>query len=127
MNYGFEKTIELSVEDAENKMTGELKQEGFGLVSRINMKEKFRDKLGIEYKDYLILGYCNPQAAFEAVEVEENIGLLLPCNIAIYSSGNKTVISVIRPTVAMSVVENPSLEPAAEKIERRLKAALERV
>jgi len=127
MNYGFEKTIELSVEDAENKMTGELKQEGFGLVSRINMKEKFRDKLGIEYKDYLILGYCNPQAAFEAVEVEENIGLLLPCNIAIYSSGNKTVISVIRPTVAMSVVENPSLEPAAEKIERRLKAALDRV
>lgn len=127
MNYGFEKTVSLSVPDAEDKMTSELKKEGFGLVSRINMKEKFKEKLGIEYRDYLILGYCNPSAAYDAVQVEDNIGLLLPCNVTIYSAENKTVISVIRPTIAMSVVSNSKLEPAAETIETKLKAALDRV
>ena len=127
INYGFEITVDLTVCDAENKITAEMKKEGFGLVSRINMKEKFKEKLGIDYRKYLILGFCNPRAAYEAVEVEDNIGLLLPCNITVYEKGGETVISAIRPTVAMSVVDNPELKPAALNIEEKLKAAIERI
>lgn len=127
MNYGFEIKLSCSVGEAEEKIREELKKEGFGQVSRINMQEKFKEKLGIEYREYIILGFCNPPAAYEAVEAESNIGLLLPCNVAVYSSGEQTVVSVIRPTVAMSVVRNDSLKSAAEQIETRLKAAVDRL
>ncbi len=126
-DYGFEKTVELSVDDAEERLTAELKKEGFGLVSRINMKAKFKEKLDIDYTEYRILGFCNPQAAYEAVELEDNIGLLLPCNAAVYEKDQKTHIALIRPVVAMSVVDNPALAPAAEKIESSLKKAIEKV
>lgn len=127
LKYGFEITVDMSVEDAEDKISSELKKEGFGLISRINMKEKFKEKLGLEFRKYLILGFCNPSAAYEAVNSEINIGLLLPCNVAVFSDGGKTCISVIKPTVAMSIVDNPALVPAARNIEEKLKAAIDRI
>lgn len=127
MNYGFEKNVKLSVEEAENRLEAEMKNEGFGLVSRINMKEKFKEKLGVDFEEYLILGFCNPPIAYEAVQAEENIGLLLPCNAAVYSKKGKTCVSLIKPTVAMSVVDNKALIPAARQIEEKLKRALDRI
>ena len=127
MNYGFETTVGLSVDDAEDKICSELKKEGFGLVSRINMKEKFKEKLNIDYHSYIIMGFCNPSLAYEAVEVEENIGLLLPCNVIVFEKEGKTKITFIKPSVAMSMVENQELGKMADKIEKRLKIALENI
>lgn len=126
-DYGFEKSVDLSVDDAEERLTAELKKEGFGLISRINMKDKFKEKLDIDYTDYRILGFCNPRAAHEAIELEDNIGLLLPCNAVVYEKEGKTHMALIKPVVAMSVVDNPALVPAAENIEISLKKAIERV
>jgi len=127
LNYGFERTVNTSVSDAEDKITAELKNEGFGLVSRINMKEKFKAKLDIDYSEYLILGFCNPPMAHEAVEAEENIGLLLPCNVVVYEKAGRTNVTVIKPSVAMSMVENKELGSMAMAIEKKLEAAVGRI
>ena len=127
ITYGFEKAVDLNFEEAEKQITAEMKKEGFGIVSKVNMKDKFKEKLNIDYKNYIILGFCNPPSAHEAVESEENIGLLLPCNVVVYDKDNKTNISVIKPSVAMSMVDNPGLGAMAMKIGEKLKSALERV
>ncbi|MDA3810275.1 MAG: DUF302 domain-containing protein [Spirochaetaceae bacterium] len=125
--YGIEVTLNLSVEKAEDKISSELKKEGFGLVSRINMKDKFKEKLDVDYRKYLILGFCNPSMAYEAIEVEDNIGLLLPCNVVVYEKDDKTNVAVIKPSVAMSMVDNPSLVSMAKKIEETLEKAVGRL
>jgi uncharacterized protein (DUF302 family) len=127
LNYGFERTVRLNVADAENRITHELKKEGFGLVTRINMKQKFKDKLNIDYNEYIILGFCNPSMAHDAVEAEDNIGLLLPCNVVVYEKEGRTNVTVIKPTLAMSMVENQKLIPMALKIEKKLEAAAARL
>jgi len=98
-----------------------LKKEGFGVLTRIDIKDKFMEKLGIEFKRYEILGACHPESAYEAISAEENIGLMLPCNVIVYEKGDHCVVSIIKPSVAMSMIDNTELENIAEKIENRLK------
>ena len=105
----------------------ELKKEGFGILTEIDVRAKFKEKLGIEFRNYVILGACNPPNAHKAILAEENIGLMLPCNVIVYEKGDKTVISMIKPTVAMQVVGNPQLEPIGRFIETKLKAAFDAV
>ena len=121
INYGFTKEIEASLEEAITKVTNELKKEGFGILTQIDVAEKFKEKLGIDFEKYIILGACNPPSAHEAILVEENIGLMLPCNVAIYKRRNKTVVSIIKPTVAMKMIGNSELEHIASAIEKKLK------
>lgn len=117
-DYGFIKEVDISVADAEEKIREELSKVGFGIVSKIDMSEKFKEKLGKDFPPYLILGACNPPHAFEAVMAEENIGLLLPCNVIVReNSEGKTVIGFIKPTVAMNMVENDQLGQKAKDIE----------
>jgi uncharacterized protein (DUF302 family) len=118
--YGFTKEIDASFEEAITKVTNELKKEGFGILTQIDVAEKFKEKLGIDFGKYIILGACNPPSAHEAILVEENIGLMLPCNVAIYKRRNKTVVSIIKPTVAMKMIGNPELEHIASAIEKKL-------
>lgn len=118
MEYGFIKEVLISVEEAEIRVKEELQKIGFGIVSRIDMAEKFKEKLNIEFTKYIILGACNPPHALEAVKAEENIGLLLPCNIIIRENKEgKTVVGFIKPTVAMSMVDNEKLGEKAQDIE----------
>jgi len=120
INYGFTKEIDASFEDTLDKVSNELEKEGFGILTKINIAEKFKEKLGIDFKKYIILGACNPPSAHKAILAEENIGLMLPCNVVIYERQNKTVVSIIKPKVAMEMIGNVELEQIAFTIEQKL-------
>lgn len=127
ITYGFTKELDAPFEQVRESAIEELKKEGFGILTEIDVRAKFKEKLGIEFKKYVILGACNPPNAYKAILTEENVGLLLPCNVIVYEKGAKTVISAIRPTVAMQVVGNLELEPIGKFIESKLKAAFDAV
>ena len=127
ISYGFSKKLNISFEMAIEIITEELKKEGFGILTKIDVQEKFKEKLGIAFKKYVILGACNPSNAHKAILAEENIGLMLPCNVIVYESGEETVISVIKPTVAMQMVQNSELRQIAKKVEAQLKKVFDSV
>ena len=127
VNYGFVKSTSLNFEEAEKRVREEAGKEGFGILTRIDMQEKFKEKLGVDFKKYVILGACNPPNAFKAVQAEENIGLFLPCNIIVYEKDDKTVVSAVKPTVAMGMIENESLKVLAIDIENKLKNIIDRI
>ena len=122
MSYYFSKVLELPFEEAAVKVTDALKNEGFGVISEINMHEKFKEKLGADFKKYRILGACNPALAFKAVSMEDKIGTMLPCNIVVIDQGNgKTEVSAVNPLASMMAIQNPGLESIAGNITERLK------
>jgi uncharacterized protein (DUF302 family) len=121
ISYGFTKEVYMPFEETIKIVTEKLKKEGFGILTRIDVKDKFKEKLDIDFKNYVILGACNPPSAHKAILTEENIGLMLPCNVIVYESGDKTTISIIKPTIAMSMIDNEELKQIAEDIEKKLK------
>ncbi len=121
INYGFTKELNISFEKAIEVITEALKKEGFGILTKIDLKEKFKEKLGIDFKKYVILGACNPSSAHKAILAEENIGLMLPCNVIVYAKGDKTTVSIIRPTAAMGMIDNEELGQISKKVETQLK------
>ncbi len=125
INYGFTKELELPFEAAVEAVTAALKKEGFGILTKIDMREKFREKLGIDFPNYVILGACSPANAYKAVQAEEHIGLMLPCNVIVYEKGGKTAVAVIKPSVAMSSIDNAALKPLALEVETMLKRAFD--
>lgn len=125
IEYGFIKTVDLIFEEAMERVSEELKKLGFGILSKIDVKEKFKEKLGIDYKKYIILGACNPLFAHRALETEENIGLMLPCNVIVYEKEGKVVIGVIKPTAAMGIIGNDKLQDIAVDVENKLKRVLD--
>ena len=127
ISYGFRKEIDLPFVKAEEMVTQELKKKGFGILTKIDVKEKFEEKLGIEFKNYVILGACNPPYAHKAILAEEDIGLLLPCNVVIYEEKGKTMLSIIRPAIAMGMVENEALKQIATEVEAMLKQVFDSV
>jgi uncharacterized protein (DUF302 family) len=118
--YGFKKSVGKSVESVIELLTVELQKEGFGVLTKIPMHDKFKDKLGIDFKKYFIIGACNPPNAYQAVLAEEDIGLLLPCNIVVYEKDGATTLSVIKPTVAMQNTGNSQLVDVAKEVEASL-------
>jgi len=120
VTYGFTKDVAMSFEEATEVVSEELKKEGFGILTKIDVREKFREKLGIGFKKYVILGACNPPSAHKAILAEENIGLMLPCNVIVYEKADRTAISIIRPTVAMGMIENDELRAIAAEVEAKL-------
>jgi uncharacterized protein (DUF302 family) len=127
INYGLTKELEISYDKVRSLVTEELKKEGFGILTEINIQEKFKEKLGIDFRRYVILGACNPPNAYKSILAKENIGLMLPCNVIIYEKGDKTVLSIIKPTIAMQMIDNEDLRPVAELIEEKLKKVFESV
>ena len=127
ISYGFKKQVGLSFPQAVETVTQELKKGGFGILTTIDVKEKFKEKLGIDFPNYVILGACNPPLAHQAILAEEDIGLLLPCNVLVYEKDGKTVLDVIKPSTAMGMVENPNLKETATEVEARLKKVFDSV
>jgi len=127
INYGFTKELSIPFEEAIEVVAQELKKEGFGILTKIDVKEKFKEKLGIDFKKYVILGACNPSNAHQALLAEQNIGLMLPCNVIVYEKDDKTVISIIRPTVAMEMINNEELKKIAVHVETQLKKAFDSI
>ncbi len=115
-------------EDILKKITEELQKEGFGIITEIDLKEKFKEKLGLEFRKYTILGACNPKLAYEAIQHEANVGVMLPCNILIQEALDGQVeIAAINPVASIGAVENKALEPLANEVSLKLKKALDAV
>ncbi|WP_205324697.1 DUF302 domain-containing protein [Glycomyces sp. YM15] len=102
-----------------------LQEQGFGVLTEIDVRATLREKIGEETEDYLILGACNPVLAFQALEVDRRIGLLLPCNVVVRADGNETVVEAVAPQILVDVTGEPDLAPVAAEAGRRLRAAIE--
>jgi uncharacterized protein (DUF302 family) len=125
IRYGFTKELNKPYEAVVEEITAALKNEGFGILTEINIKEKLKEKLGVEFRKYIILGACSPANAYKSLQVEENIGLMLPCNVIVYEKDGKTVLSVIKPATAMQMIDNAELKKIAEHVEDQLKQAFD--
>ena len=118
--YGFGIELSLPFDEALQRTVEGLKAEGFGVLTRIDVQHTLREKLGAEFRRYVILGACNPPLAYRAFQAELHIGLLLPCNVAVIEEGEGSVVSFMDPVAAMGVVGNPALEPVAREVRERL-------
>lgn len=128
MKYYIEKTTNYSFEEAIEKVTEELKKEEFGVLSEIDIQEKFKEKLDVDYNKYKILGACNPPFAYEALKVEDKIGTMLPCNVIVRELDNgKTEIAAVDPVASMMAVENDNLQEIAKKVKQRLQKVIQAV
>jgi uncharacterized protein (DUF302 family) len=125
--YGYKRQVDLSIEEAQNRIEAELAAEGFGVLTRIALHEKLKEKLGVDVPPYIILGACNPPFAKRSLDIEKELGLFLPCNVVVYEDHGKTHVATVRPTQMMRVVENPALDTIAAEVEAKLKRALDQV
>jgi uncharacterized protein (DUF302 family) len=124
MKYGFSKTIDLTFEQTVEKVTDELKKEGFGVLTTIDVKDTLKKKLNVEFYKYTILGACNPPFAHQSLQVEEELGLLLPCNVIVYEKDGKTKVSVFDPMVMTTLIDNPGIGPVAQQVKEKLQRVL---
>ena len=127
MEYGYKRKVQISFAEAVEKTKAELAKEGFGVLTEIDVKATLKKKLDVEYENYIIIGACNPIFAYQALQAEKEIGLFMPCNVIVYEEGGAVFVSAILPTVAMGMVENPSLAGMGETAEEKLKAVVDAV
>ncbi|MDB4402885.1 DUF302 domain-containing protein, partial [Algibacter sp.] len=122
MSYYFNKVLKgKSFNDAIDLVTAELKKEGFGILTEIDVKETLKSKIDVDFKKYKILGACNPHFAYEALQSEDKIGVLLPCNVIVQEHENGAVeISAVNPMASMSAVQNKTLGELASKVQLKL-------
>ena len=124
--YACKTTVNSSFEDAVQKVTEELKREGFGVLTEIDVKETLKQKLDVDFRKYKILGACNPPNAYKALQAETDIGLMLPCNVVVYESeGGGTVVAAVDPVASMRAVENIGLEATALEVKKKLQRVIE--
>ena len=125
MKYGFSKTTDYGFEQAVEKVTEELKKEGFGVLTTIDVKDTLKKKLDVDFKKYIILGACNPPFAHKALLAEEELGLLLPCNVIVYEKDDKTAVSIFDPMTMTGIIENPEINEIASEIKSKLERVFE--
>lgn len=126
MNYYFSKTLGIPFDEAVVKVTEELKKEGFGIITEIDVKETLKKKLDVDFKKYRILGACNPSSAYQALQAEDKIGLMLPCNVIVQeTSDGKTEVAAIDPIASMQAIENPKLRDVADQVRGKLKKVID--
>lgn len=127
MKYGYKRQTGLTYEAAIVKVREELQKEGFGILTEIDVKATLKKKLGVEFDKYTILGACNPPFAYQALQAETDIGILMPCNVIVYEHGGKVFMACVLPTVTMKMVDNPRLAEIAPQVEQKLKRAMDNV
>ena len=125
MKYDLTITLDLTYEDAVPAVRAALKEQGFGVLTEIDVRATMREKLGAEVEPYVILGACNPPLAHRALEVDRTIGLLLPCNVVVRADGDHTLVQALDPALIAEVPEREELRPIAEEAGQRLQAALD--
>lgn len=126
MSYYFSKTINGNFDDVIIKVTDELKKEGFGILTEIDVKETLKKKLDVDFKKYKILGACNPPFAYEALKEEDKIGTMLPCNvIVIEQAPGQIEVAAVDPIASMQAISNPMLSKVASEVQGRLKKVVE--
>jgi|SRR5690554_3409283 len=126
MSYYFSKTLTGNFQDTKNRVMVALKEEGFGVLSEINIKDTLKQKLDVDFQPYVILGACNPPLAYEALKAEVNIGTMLPCNVIIREVQEGAVeVSAVDPVASMQAVENDRLGGIAKEVREKLKRVIE--
>lgn len=128
MSYYFTRLIDLTFEETIEKVTEELKKEGFGILTEIDVKNTLKKKLDVDFRKYMILGACNPPFAYKALTNERMIGAMLPCNVIVQEAdGGKTEVAAVDPIASMKAVENASLECVAKEVRDKLKKVIDNV
>jgi len=128
MSYYFSKKLKGTFEDAEEKVRGVLKEEGFGVLTEIDVKKTLKKKMDVRFRKYKILGACNPPFAYKALQAEDKIGTMLPCNVIVQEAGEGEVeVAAIDPVASMQAIKNAALEPVALEVQTRLKKVIDSV
>ena len=126
MSYYFSKTLKVSFNEAVAKVTEGLKKGGFGIITEIDVKETLKKKLDVDFRKYKILGACNPPFAYKALQAEDKIGLMLPCNVIVQElTGGKVEVAAIDPVASMAVIDNPKLRDVGEQVRVKLKKVID--
>lgn len=126
MSYHFSKTCDLAFDDAVSKVTADLKNEGFGVLTEINVQETLKKKLNVDFRKYKILGACNPSFAYQALQAEDKVGVMLPCNVIIQERGDgKVEVAAVDPVASMMAIPNPALAAVAGQVQAKLKNVIE--
>ena len=124
VGYGYGRMLAVPFETAVQRAKESLKTEGFGILCEIDIREKLKEKLGVDFSKYVILGACNPQLAYGALQQEINIGLLLPCNVVVYEKDGKSFVGAIDAVKMLSVVGNPELMATADQVNQKLRRVI---
>src|SRR5579872_6896710 len=126
MSYYFAKTLACEFEDAVRRTVEALKTEGFGIITEIDVRDTLKKKINVDFRNYRILGACNPALAHEALQIEDKVGTMLPCNVVVQDSGNgKVEVAAIDPVSSMLAIDNPKLKVAAERVRAKLAKVIE--
>ena len=126
MSYYFSKTVDFSFDEAVAKVTADLKKEGFGILTEIDVKQTLKDKLNVDFRRYRILGACNPPFAYKALQAEDWIGLLMPCNVVVQERPDGTVeVAAVDPLASMSAVDSPALRDVAGEVREKLRSVVD--
>ncbi len=124
-HYGLKKTVSMGFDEALEKTVAALKEQGFGIMTEINVQATLKNKLDVDFKQYMILGACNPPLAYQALQADEEVGLLLPCNVIVYEGdGRETHVSMVHPHMMLGVTNNPDVMKVADDALARLEKAL---
>jgi uncharacterized protein (DUF302 family) len=118
-------TLDLPYEQAVERVTVALKEEGFGVLTEIDVKATIQKKLGADFRKYVILGACNPPLAHRALSTTLDVGLLLPCNVIVYEQDEGSVVAILDPLSMLGVAENPELDPVAQEAQTRLRRVID--
>lgn len=128
MSYYFAKTVSLPFDEAVARTIAALKEEGFGVITQIDVKETLKQKLDVDFRPYRILGACNPALAYEALKLEDKVGTMLPCNVIVQDAGNgQTEVAAIDPVASMQAIQNPELAEKAQMVRAKLQKAIQSV
>lgn len=128
MSYHFSKTLELPFEAAIEKVTADLKEAGFGIITEIDVKNTLKEKLDVDFRKYKILGACNPPLAYQALQAEDKIGTMLPCNVIVQEVDTmKTEVSAVDPAASMQAIQNEKLGQVASDVRTKLKEIIEKL
>jgi uncharacterized protein (DUF302 family) len=126
MAYYFNKTLKVSFDEAVSRVKDELKKEGFGILTEIDVQDTLKKKLNVDFKKYRILGACNPPFAYQALQAEDKIGTMLPCNVIVQESDKGNVeVAAIDPIASMQAIKNPKLQGVAEQVQSKLKKVID--
>ena len=125
IGYGYSRTLDLPYSQAVERAREALKAEGFGVLCEIDIKEKLKEKLGVDFRNYVILGACNPLLAYQTLQEELGIGLLLPCNVVVYEQDGRSVVAAIDAAKMLAVVGNPNLEAPAGQVNEKLRRVID--
>jgi|SRR5271166_939628 len=124
MNYGTSITLDIPFGEAVTRVRGALREQGFGVLTEIDVTATLQAKLNEQIEDYVILGACNPPFAFRALSIDRGIGLLLPCNVVVRAAAAGTVVEALDPQIMVTLTDRPELKPIADEVARRLTDAL---